>query len=82
MRTVNMSGLRGDHKAVLPFPALMLCSGKQGAARLEFKGCCRSWLERRDCPGPGSSRMGLTSVPSRQETLKMQREKRLVRRGV
>lgn len=47
-----------------PFPpGWMLCSAKQGAERLEFKGCCRSRLERRGCPGPGLSPLELGPVP-------------------
>lgn len=68
VRGVNASGLRGDHKAVLPFPPWMLCSAKQGAETFEFKGCCCFWLEWKGCPGPGLSHRGLGSVPRGQET--------------
>lgn len=74
MLTVNASGIRGDCKAVLPFPALMLCSVKQGAERFEFMGCCCARLEGRGCLGPGLSHTGLSSALRGQETLKMQRE--------
>lgn len=49
--TINMGGFRGDHRAALSFPAQTLCFAKQGAVRIEFRGCCCPWLEGRGCSG-------------------------------